>query len=90
MSDDGNDFQIGSSLTAATLYADYHTEFEAWLAKDRQIISMDIDLSMQDINNFRMWQVVTVRNQLFLVKRLTLRLSTKMDRVLSSVELINL
>jgi hypothetical protein len=90
MSDDGNDFQIGSSLTAAVLYAEYHTEFEAWLAKDRQIISMDIDLSMQDINSFRMWQVVTVRNRLFLVKRLTLRLSTKMDRVLSSVELINL
>ena len=90
MSDDGNDYQIGSSLTAATLYRDYHTKFETWLAKNRQIVSMDIDLSMQDINNFRMWQVVTVRNRLFLVKRLTLRLSTKMNRVLSSVELINL
>ena len=75
---------------AEALYRDFHTEFEAWLAKDRQIISMDIDLSMQDINNFRMWHVVTVRNRLFLVKRLTLRLSARMDRVLSSVELISL
>ena len=86
----GADMQIASSLDALTLYDTYHHDFEDWLAKDRQIISVDIDLSTQDIFNFRLWQVVTVRNRLFLVKRLTLHLSSKVNRVLSSVELISL
>lgn len=90
MTDSGEDLQIASSLDAGALHTSFHRNFETWLAKDRQVIALDLDLSMQDISSFRMWNPVTVRNRLFLVKRLTLRLSARTSRVLSSVELISL
>lgn len=90
MSDGGADLQVGSGLTARQLYSLYHRSFAAWLAKDRQVISVDVNLTMEDISAFRMWQVVTVRNRLFLVKRLNLSVSTMSERILCSAELISL
>jgi hypothetical protein len=89
MSDSGEDLQIAPSLDPYSLYSSFHSAFAAWLARDRQVISVDLDLSLQDIASFRMWQVVTVRNRLFLVKRLTLDLSVMTDRILCSAELIS-
>ena len=86
----GYDMIPVTSLAADTLYSSYHQAFEAWLAKNRQVISVDVNLSLQDIASFRMWQVVTVRNRLFLVKRLTLGLSVRLGRILCSAELISL
>lgn len=90
LSDDGGDVQASPDLSIGTLYNSYHKEFARWLSKDRQVIDVDLDLSFQDISSFRLWHVVCVRNRLFLVKKLTLRLSVRDERILSSAELISL
>lgn len=90
MTSAGNDKSIGQSIDAHALYAQYHEDYEAWLSQDRQVVSVDLALDVPDIVSFRMWKTVCVRNRLFLVKRLTLHLSARMARVLSSCELISL
>lgn len=90
LSDNGSDVQESPDLSIGTLYNTYHKEFASWLSKDRQVIDVDVDLSFQDISSFRLWHAVCVRNRLFLVKKLTLRLSVRDERILSSAELISL
>lgn len=90
MSENISDVQTSYDLSAESLYNSYHKKFAAWLAKDRQVIQADLDLSLSDISSFRMWHAVMVRNRLFIVKRLTLHLSMGLDHPLSSVELMSL
>lgn len=90
MSENISDVQTSYDLSAESLYNSYHKKFAAWLAKDRQVIQADLDLSLSDISSFRMWHAVMVRNRLFIVKRLTLHLSMGLDHPVSSVELMSL
>ena len=93
MSDDGSDSPVisayGVSLAAYSIL-DKHQEYQDWLAKDRQVISVDLNLSLMDIANFRFWHAVSVRSRLFIVKRLTIRLSARRDGILSSAELVSM
>ena len=89
MTDSGADANAAYNLSAASLYQ-RHQGFEEWLAKNRQVVSVDLELSIQDIINFRMWHAVIVRSRMFIVKRLTLHLSMKRDAILSSADLISL
>lgn len=89
MSAEGADSRTEYSLSAESLYQ-RHQKFEAWLAKDRQVVQVDLDLSLTDISSFRMWHAVMVRNRMFIVKRLTLHLSMGQDHPVSSAELMSL
>ena len=89
MTDAGADQAItsGYSLAAYSLQ-ERHQKYQAWLAKDRQVISVDLNLGLTDIADFRFWHAVSVRSRLFIVKRLTLRLSARRDGILASAELV--
>jgi hypothetical protein len=75
---------------AAYSLAGRHQLYREWLAKDRQIISVDLDLDLNDIASFRFWHAVMIRSRKFIVKRLTLRISARRDGILSSAELISM
>ena len=91
MTDAGADAMSSSAYNlAAYSLVDLHQKYQEWLAKDRQVISVDLDLSLQDIANFRFWHAVRVRSRQFIVKRLTFRLSARRDRILSSAELVSM
>lgn len=91
MLDNGNDAGsgYGYSLAAYSL-AERHQQYREWLAKDRQIISVDLNLDLNDIASFRFWHAVMIRSRKFIVKRLTLRISARRDGILSSAELISM
>lgn len=91
MLDNGNDAGsgYGYSLAAYSL-AVRHQQYREWLAKDRQIISVDLNLDLNDIASFRFWHAVMIRSRKFIVKRLTLRISARRDGILSSAELISM
>lgn len=91
MSDAGADQRIGSGYNlAAYNLADLHQKYQEWLAKYRQVISVDLNLSLNDISSFRFWHTVMIRSRIFIVKRLTLRISARRDGILSSAELISM
>ena len=75
---------------AAYSLAERHQQYREWLAKDRQIISVDLNLDLNDIASFRFWHAVMIRSRKFIVKRLTLRISARRDGILSSAELISM
>ena len=91
MLDNGNDAGsgYGYSLAAYSL-AERHQQYREWLAKDRQIVSVDLNLDLNDIASFRFWHSVMIRSRKFIVKRLTLRISARRDGILSSAELISM
>lgn len=89
VSDTGADANVSYNLSASNLYQK-HEGYLNWLARDRQVVSVDLDLTVQDIAAFRMWHAVMVRSQMFIVKKLRIILSTKRDRILSTADLVRL
>lgn len=90
MLDNGGDAIIETCLAAYTLTSRKHQQYREWIAKNRQVISVDLNLSLNDISSFRFWNTVMIRSRIFIVKRLTLRISARRDGILSSAELISM
>lgn len=84
------DQTIGDSLAPAALFERYHQAYAAWLAKDRQLLSVDLDLSPSELVAFRMWQAVRVRSRNFLVSKLSVRVSASAGGVDVSADLLSL
>lgn len=84
------DQTIGNSLAPTALFARYHQEYAAWLAKDRQVLSVDLDFPVMELAAFRMWQTVRVRSRNFLVSKLSVRVSAAASGVDVSADLIAL
>ncbi len=84
------DQTIGASLAPAELFERYHQAYAAWLAKDRQLLSVDLNLSVMELAAFRMWQAVRVRSRNFLVSKLSVRVSAAANGVDVSADLISL
>jgi len=84
------DLEIGDSLAPVELFQEYHQAYAAWLAGDRQILSVDLDLSTYELVSFRMWQAVRVRSRNFLVSKLSVRIAASGDGVDVSADLISL
>lgn len=55
----------------------YHSAFMAWLAKDRQTISAELNLKAYEINAFRFWKPVLFANKAWIVRKLSVTLSAK-------------
>lgn len=84
------DLQISESLAPEALFERYHQAYAAWLAKDRQLLSVDVNLSPFELSSFRMWQAVRVRSRNFLVSKLSVRVTAAADGVDVSADLISL
>lgn len=90
MNADGSETSFAGDLTADRLYNSFHTEFAEWIAKERQVIKVETAFAPQDIAEFRMWNRVMLKNRLFLIRKLNVRMSAKSGRILSSAELVSL
>ncbi len=84
------DLTIGDSLAPQALFDRYHQVYAAWLAKDRQLLSVDLDLTPFELASFRMWQAVRVRSRNFLVSKLSVRVNASSEGVDVSADLISL
>ena len=84
------DSDCGLSLSPDALYETYHKAFAEWLAKDRQVISADLNLTAADIINFRSYKKVLINNRLWLVKKLSLTMSSSSELIRATGEFVSL
>lgn len=82
--------RTGISIAPAALYDKYHKGFAEWLAKDRQILTVSLQLNMNDIHEFRMWNKITVRHRVWLVKTIRFTFNTSKNTVETSADLIEI
>ena len=80
--------ETGLSLRPQALYDSTHKVFAEWLATDRQVISVKLNLSIIDIYNFKIWEKVSIYNRSFLFKSINITLYTTTSKVEVSAELI--
>lgn len=77
------------NLEVSALYGEYHKTFAEWLASDRICLKADVNLSIFDIANFRMYNLVLVRGRRFLVKKLSLTFYANSDSIKTEAELLS-
>ena len=67
-----------------------HERFAEWLGKDRQVNTVDVNLTLPEIANFRMYRPVSVHNRRFLVKSMRFTFDSSSDYVRSQADLLEL
>ncbi len=77
------------SLRPDWLYEHFHKSYAAWLAKNRQLLSCDVDLNAFDLFNFRLYDKVLIHNRAFYVKKLTVTIKAGAKRFECSAEFIS-
>ncbi len=77
-----------ASLKPSLLYARFHKPYAEWVARDRQVISCDLNITPADLMNFRLYNKVRLHGRDFLVRKLTVKLTAGTDRLECSAEFI--
>lgn len=83
-----NDIDTGKSIAPDVLYERFHKPFAEWISRDRQVITADVALTLQDIANIRMYDRVSFRNRVFFIKKISLSFSASSDAVETSIDFI--
>lgn len=86
---DGNDIP-GLDITPKALFTNYHRRFADWVGKDRQRLSVSLDISIYEAANFKMWHKVRILGRIFLVESLTIRFRAGSDDTEISADLLAL
>lgn len=95
---DGKDLFCGSPLTKLDypslmsvddLWMEYHENFATWLSSERQCVTADLNLSLFDICNFRMYRLVYFNARRWVVRKLTLTFNVNSDSVSARGEFLS-
>ena len=95
---DGKDLYCGSPLTKLDypslmsvddLWMEYHENFATWLSSERQCVTADLNLSLFDICNFRMYRLVYFNARRWVVRKLTLTFNVNSDSVSARGEFLS-
>ena len=98
LSSDGKDLFCGSPLTKLDypslmsvddLWMEYHENFATWLSSERQCVTADLNLSLFDICNFRMYRLVYFNARRWVVRKLTLTFNVNSDSVSARGEFLS-
>ena len=77
------------TLNPSVLYRRYHRQFAEFLSLKKRVIATRVFLSMQEISELRLYQKISIRNQTFLIKKITFNFSANREGVDTQVELID-
>ena len=77
------------SLRPDWLYEHFHKSYAEWLAKDRQLLSCDVNLDVFDLLNFRMYHKVLLHGREFFVKKLSVTLRASSQALECTAEFIS-
>lgn len=77
-------------LAPKALFENYHRDYAAWLAKDRQVISAEVLLRPDEVCAFRLWRPVMIQNRPFLVKSLSIECAASSDSISVTADFISL
>lgn len=95
---DGKDLFCGGPLTKLDypslmsvddLWMKYHENFATWLSSERQCVTADLNLSLFDICNFRMYRLVYFNARRWVVRKLTLTFNVNSDSVSARGEFLS-
>lgn len=84
-----DEYNFGRSLTPAYLYETAHKDFAEWISSKRLCLKTDLNLSVFDIANFRMYNKVRIKGHNFIVKKLSLTLYAGSDSIEAEGELLS-
>lgn len=77
------------SLRPDWLYEHFHKSYAEWLAKDRQLLSCDVNLSAIDLLDLAMYRKVLIHGREFFIKKLSVTLSASSRAMECSAEFIS-
>lgn len=95
---DGKDLFCGGPLTKLDypslmsvddLWMKYHENFATWLSSERQCVTADLNLSLFDICNFRMYRLVYFNARRWVVRKLTLTFNVNSDSISARGEFLS-
>lgn len=78
----------GQSLAPEALYKRFHKPFAEWLAKDKQVITADVYLTLDDIASLRMYNKIAIRSRAFLIKKITLSFAVNSETIETTADFI--
>lgn len=79
----------GLALTGPDgLFERFHKPFAAWLAKEKTVVTVAVDLSAADIARFSIRRKVMIRNRLFIVRTLAVTFDTSSDAIHTEATLV--
>lgn len=79
---------ISISIAPAALYDKFHKPFAEWVNRNRQIITADVNLGLDDIANLRMYQKVAFRNRVFFIKKISFAFAVGSNKIETSADFI--
>lgn len=84
------DESSGLDITPSALFDVYHRTFAEWVVGDRQRLSVDLNMSVYEAANFKMWRKVRILGRAYLVETLTIRFRADSDDAEISADLLGL
>lgn len=82
------DQYLDFSLDPKALHSKYHTRLSSWLGKRRQVVSLDLNLSIEDIASFRMYQKVYFKGRQWLAVKLSISVDVASGSIKASGDFI--
>lgn len=82
---------LGSeSLVPDALWDKYHKAFAEWLGKTRQRVAVDVNLSLIDLHNFRLYRPVYFKGRKWIVAKLSVTVAAGSEAVSTRGEFIEI
>ena len=85
-----NDKNLGFSLDPKALFSKYHSRLALWLEKRRQVVTVDLNLTIEDIASFRMYDKVYFKGRQWLPVKLSVSVDVSSGTVTASGEFISI
>lgn len=83
-----NDKSLEFSLDPQALFSRYHSTLARWLEKRRQVVTLDLNLSIEEIASFRMYRKVYFKGRQWLPVKLSVSVDVASGSIESSGEFI--
>lgn len=69
--------KFAEPMSIKNIYERLHARFAEWLYKDKQVVDVDVDLTAQEIANYKIWEKVMFDNAFWIAKKLTVTMSVR-------------
>ena len=85
-----SDKSLGFSLDPKALFAKYHSRLVQWLEKRRQVVTVDLNLTTEEIASFRMYDKVYFKGRQWLPVKLSVSIDIASGSVTASGEFVSI
>ena len=78
------------SLSPSDLFEEYHSRFASWIARNRQTVTVGLDLTPTDIAKWRLFNRFYFQGRMWICKKLTVTFAAGVERMESEGEFVEL